>query len=264
MSILRFAKKKTAGKKISMVTCYDYPSAKMVANSDIDVVLVGDSVAMVVHGFDSTLMASMDMMVMHTQAVARGIQSQFIVADMPFMAHRGSMETTCDNAKRLIQAGAHAVKIEGADEHTLKVMQHLVSSCIPVMGHIGLQPQAVLNLGGYKVQGRNESDAQRLVNEAKALQEAGCFALVLECIPEQLAQTITDNIAIASIGIGAGRYTDGQVLVWHDLLGLQKQLLPKFVKQFDVLEPYIVTALNQYHQEVEQGLFPEAHHVYEQ
>lgn len=247
-----------------MVTCYDYPSAKMVANSNIDVILVGDSVAMVVHGFDNTLMATMDMMVMHTQAVARGTLSQFIVADMPFMAHRGSIESTCENAKRLIQAGAHAIKIEGADEHTLKVIQHLVTSCVPVMGHIGLQPQSVLNLGGYKVQGRNQSDAQKLIQQAKALEEVGCFALVLECIPEQLAQTITDDIAMATIGIGAGRYTDGQVLVWHDLLGLQKQILPKFVKQFDVVEPYIVNALNQYHQEVEQGLFPQAHHVYEQ
>ena len=225
MNILSFSKKKISGQKISMVTCYDYPSAKTLASTSIDVALVGDSVAMMVHGLKSTIMATMEMIILHTKAVARGTSVQFIVSDMPFMSHRGSIESTCLHAKDLIQAGAQAIKIEGADEQTLQVIRHLVVAGVPVMGHIGLQPQALLSLGGYKIQGRQQSGAERIFQEAQALQTAGCFAIVLECIPESLAKKITESLDIACIGIGAGRYTDGQVLVWHDLLGLQKQLL---------------------------------------
>jgi 3-methyl-2-oxobutanoate hydroxymethyltransferase len=262
MSILTFSKKKTNQEKISMVTCYDYPSAKKVSNTDIDVVLVGDSVAMMVHGFESTVMATMDMMVMHTQAVARGIKDQFIVTDMPFMAHRGSLQHACENATKLIQAGAHAIKIEGADTTTLEVIEYLVNSSIPVMGHIGLQPQSILSLGAYKVQGRQDVEKERLHQEALALQEAGCFSIVLECIPEGLAASITKQLSIATIGIGAGRHTDGQVLVWHDLLGLQKHLVPKFVKQYHMTEPLIIEALQKYHLEVIQNEFPQEIHCY--
>lgn len=260
---MRFAKKKTDKQKLSMVTCYDYPSAKIIAETDIDVILVGDSVAMVVHGFESTVMASMDMMVLHTQAVARGAGKQFIVADMPFMAHRGSLEKTVENAKQLIQAGAHAIKIEGADTFTLEVIKHLVTSSIPVMGHIGLQPQSILALGAYKVQGRCETSQNRLVQEAKDLQDAGCFAIVLECIPTLCAKEITQHLSIPTIGIGAGHFTDGQVLVWHDLLGLQNQWTPKFVKQYQVSKTLFVEALQQYHHEVEQGIFPSSEYGYE-
>jgi 3-methyl-2-oxobutanoate hydroxymethyltransferase len=207
-------------------------------------------------------MATMEMMVLHTQSVARGIGEQFIVADMPFMAHRGSLQNACDNATRLIQSGAHAIKIEGADPTTLEVISYLVASSIPVMGHIGLQPQSILSLGEYKVQGRQESAKKHLLKEAQALQQAGCFSIVLECIPENLATNITQKITIPTIGIGAGRFTDGQVLVWHDLLGFQNHLLPKFVKQYHRAESSMVDALQQYHQDVTQGHFPEDIHCY--
>jgi len=264
MSILKFARKKMNQEKISMVTCYDYPSAKIIAKTAIEVILVGDSVAMVVHGFDSTVMATMEMMVLHTQAVVRGAANKFVVADMPFMAHRGSMQQACKNAERLIKAGAQAIKIEGADAYTLKVINYLVNGSVPVIGHIGLQPQSILALGGYKVQGRQALDKQRLLDEAMALQEAGCFAIVLECMPEDLALNITNNLNIPTIGIGAGRYTDGQVLVWHDFLGLQNDFLPKFVKQYHVLEPVLTAALQQYHEDVISGCFPEEIHCYNQ
>lgn len=263
MSIARFAKKKLNQQKLSMVTCYDYPSAKIAAQTDIDVLLIGDSVAMVVHGFDSTVMATMEMMVMHTKAVARGVGHQFIVADMPFMAHRGSLEKTVENAKQLIQAGAHAVKIEGADAYTLEAISHLVTSSIPVMGHIGLQPQSILALGAYKVQGRCEASRKRLQEEAQALQNAGCFAVVLECVPGNVAKAVTDSLLIPTIGIGAGAHTDGQVLVWHDALGLQNQWVPKFVKQYQTTESLMIEALQQYHHEVAQGVFPATEHCYE-
>lgn len=263
MSIARFAKKKLNQQKLSMVTCYDYPSAKIAAQTDIDVLLIGDSVAMVVHGFDSTVMATMEMMILHTKAVARGVGRQFIVADMPFMAHRGNLEKTVENAKQLIQAGAHAVKIEGADLYTLDAISHLVTSSIPVMGHIGLQPQSILALGAYKVQGRCEDSQKRLLQEAQALQNAGCFSVVLECVPETFAKAVTDSLIIPTIGIGAGAHTDGQVLVWHDALGLQNQWVPKFVKQYQPSESLMIQALQQYHHEVEKGVFPAREHCYE-
>lgn len=262
MSISRFAKKKQSQQKLSMITCYDYASAKIASQTDIDVLLVGDSLAMVVHGFESTVMATMEMMVLHTKAVARGVGSQFIITDMPFMAHRGSLDKTVDIAKKLVQAGAHAIKIEGADHYTLEAISHLVTSSVPVMGHIGLQPQSILALGGYKVQGRCENTKNRLLEEAKALQNAGCFAIVLECVPENVAKFITDALLIPTIGIGAGAHTDGQVLVWHDALGLQNQWVPKFVKQYQTAEAWMIEALQQYHLEVEQGIFPATEHCY--
>jgi 3-methyl-2-oxobutanoate hydroxymethyltransferase len=263
MSIQRFQIKKSLQQKISMITCYDYPSAKLVAQSDIDCVLVGDSVAMTVHGYPSTVMATIEMMIFHTQAVARGLGPQFLVADMPFLAHRGSRQRTNDNALRLLQSGAHAVKIEGADSLTCQEIEVLVEAGVPVMGHIGLQPQSVLTLGGYKVQGRGDEQAQKLIEEALRLQFAGCFAIVIECVPAPLAQRITQELHIPTIGIGAGNGTDGQVLVWHDMLGLQQAFLPKFVKQYQTLGVDIVNTLNQYHQEVSNQNFPSVEHVYE-
>ena len=262
MSILRFQDKKQTAKKISMVTCYDFPSAKIVAKTPVDAVLVGDSVAMTVHGFSSTIFATMDMMIMHTAAVARGLGSQVLVADMPFMANRMDTSHTVKNAQSLLQAGAHAVKIEGGDEFTLAQIRHLVDSGVPVMGHIGLQPQSVLTLGGYKVQGKNTQAALALIETALKLQACGCFALVLECIPAELASQISQKLDIATIGIGAGRDTDGQILVWHDLLDYASPIKPKFVKQYHDLSLGILSALTQYHQEVEQEVFPGLEHSF--
>lgn len=262
MSILRFQTKKQAGQKISMVTCYDYPSAMKVAKTAIDCVLVGDSLAMTVHGLSSTVHATMEMMLMHTAAVSRGIGKQFLVADMPFMSYRGGLNNTVENTRKLLQAGAHAVKLEGADPYALKHIKHLVESGAPVMGHIGLQPQSVLTLGGYKIQGKETNQAKKLLDDALKLQEAGCFSIVLECIPSELAAFITQNLSIPTIGIGAGVDTDGQVLVWHDLLALQSQFLPKFVKQYQAVGDLVIQALNDYHQEVEAGIFPTAEHSF--
>lgn len=260
MNIQLFQTKKQKGEKISMVTCYDYPSAKLVGKTQIDTVLVGDSLAMTVHGYPSTVHATMEMMVMHTEAVARGLGSKFLISDMPFTSNRLGLEHTVNCAAQLIRAGAHAVKIEGADDFTCRQITHLVETGIPVVGHIGLQPQSVLAYGGYKVQGKSEQQAKELIAQALRLQAVGCFALVLECIPSSLAKEITSQLSIATIGIGAGVQTDGQVLVWHDLLGLQNEILPKFVKRFEQLDEKITAALNGYHQEVQLGDFPGSEH----
>jgi 3-methyl-2-oxobutanoate hydroxymethyltransferase len=263
VSIQLFLYKKANHQKISMVTCYDYPSAKLVGNTDIDCVLVGDSVAMTVHGFESTIHANIEMMCLHTQAVAKGIGKQFIVTDMPFLSHRKDKQTSIENALKLLQSGANAVKIEGADKFTCKQIQHLVESSVPVMGHIGLQPQSILTYGGYKVQGRQPEQAKRLIEEAKRLQEIGCFAIVLECIPALLASEISAQLRIPTIGIGAGAATDGQVLVWHDLLGLQKDLNPKFVKIYSETGHQMTDALQAFHEEVVKGVFPAQEHSFE-
>ena len=253
MGIQLFQAKKQLQQKISMVTCYDYPSAAMVAKTDIDCVLVGDSVAMVVHGHESTVMATMDMMCLHTEAVKRGIGQQFIVSDMPFLAHRGHLEKAIDAALCLIRAGAMAIKIEGADPYTLSIIQELVAAGVPVMGHLGLLPQTILTMGEYKYQGKDAPSAKKITEDAQKLQDSGCFALVLECIPAALAKDITQNLTIPTIGIGAGKHTDGQVLVWHDLLGFNLNHVPSFVKQYTKVSSDVIKALNEYHHEVERG-----------
>lgn len=262
MNIHDFALKKAQNQKISMITCYDYPSARTIAESDIDCVLVGDSVAMTVHGHNSTIMATIEMMQLHTAAVAKGISHQFIVSDMPFLAHRKSLHHSVDNAQKLLQAGAHAIKIEGGDQHTYDTIRHLVQAGVPVMGHIGLTPQAVNQLGGYKVQGKTTNQANELAIQAKSLEAAGCFAIVIECVPKNVAQTITQQLIIPVIGIGAGAETDGQVLVWHDLLGLQNDIRPRFVKQFYQGKQQLLNAINQYTNEVRTSTFPSTEHTY--
>lgn len=262
MKVTDFKRKKAQQSKISMLTCYDYPSARIIAESDIDCVLVGDSVAMAVHGFESTVMATIDMMVMHTQAVARGLTKQFLIADLPFLGHRSSQADTVESVKRLIQAGAQAIKIEGGDEDTCKTIAFLVASGIPIIGHIGLTPQSIHQLGGYKVQGKEQEQAAKLIKQAAALEAAGCFALVIECVPQQLAKAITDSLTIATIGIGAGLYTDGQVLVWHDLLGLQTDFKPKFLKHYAQGKDMTLTAINAYAQQVHKAEFPSEEYVF--
>lgn len=262
MKIHDFKRKKQLQEKITMITCYDYPSARIVADSAIDCVLVGDSVAMAIHGHETTLMATIDMMVLHTQAVARGLSQQFIVSDLPFLCHRASQAETIHDVKALLQAGAKGIKIEGGDEDSCRTIAHLVNSGVPIMGHIGLTPQSVHQLGGYRVQGKNQEHAERLLAEAKSLEAAGCFALVIECVPATLATAISESLNIPTIGIGAGNGTDGQVLVWHDLLGLQTELQPKFVKQFAHGKTYMLDAINQYVQQVQSSHFPTTEHAF--
>ena len=262
MKIHDFKRKKQQKTKISMLTCYDYPSARTVAESSIDCVLVGDSVAMAVHGYATTIMATMEMMVMHTQAVARGLGPQFLIADLPFLGHRVSRADTISNVRQLLQAGAHAIKIEGGDEDTCQTIAYLVAAGIPVIGHIGLTPQSVHQLGGYKVQGKEPEQATHLIQQAKNLELAGCFALVLECIPQLLAKVITDTLTIPTIGIGAGVETDGQVLVWHDLLGLQTEFKPKFLKQYAQGKELLLAAINTYATQVQKAEFPAVEHAF--
>ncbi len=262
MNILDFKRRKEQQSKISMLTCYDYPSACTVAESNIDCVLVGDSVAMAVHGYDSTIMANMDMMVLHTAAVARGINQQFLVSDLPFLCHRVSHTDTIQNVKKLLQAGAHAVKIEGADADVCQTINYLVTAGVPVMGHIGLTPQSIHQLGGYKVQGKEQEQAALLVQQANRLEAAGCFALVIECVPSQVAKTITEALTIPTIGIGAGVETDGQVLVWHDMLGLQTSFKPRFIKQFAQGKEVLLAAINTYVEQVQNTHFPAVEHAF--
>jgi 3-methyl-2-oxobutanoate hydroxymethyltransferase len=248
-TVPEFTKKKIAGEKISMVTCYDYWSAKILNDTSIDTILVGDSVGMVVHGFESTIPVDIHMMEMHVAAVRRGAPDKLIIADMPFLAHRKGTKTTMDCVERLMRAGAQAVKIEAHAGHE-RIIKHIVDSGVPVIGHIGLTPQAVHKLGGYKIQGKDTSSALRLHALAKKLEESGCSALVLECIPESLAKKLTNQLYIPTIGIGSGVETDGQVLVLQDLLGAQKDFSPKFVTKFTNLHEIILSAVNEYHESV--------------
>lgn len=262
MKIHDFKRKKEQQTKISMLTCYDYPSARIIADSNIDCVLVGDSVAMVVHGHESTIMANMDMMLLHTAAVARGLSGQFLVSDLPFLCHRVSQADTVQNVKKLLQAGAHAVKIEGGDADVCQTIHHLVTAGVPVMGHIGLTPQSVLQLGGHKIQGRAQEQAEQLIQQARDLEAAGCFALVIECVPSPLAKTISEALSIPTIGIGAGVETDGQVLVWHDMLGLQTEFKPRFVKQFAEGKAHLLAGIHAYTHDVNQANFPTMEHAF--
>lgn len=262
MSILTFQQKKQQGQKISVITCYDFSSAQIIADTNIDCVLVGDSVAMVMHGFQSTLSATLEMMCLHTAAVARGVGNKFIVTDMPFLSYRKSIGESVDAVFQLMQSGAHAVKIEGALGN-IGLITHLVESGVPVMGHLGLTPQFIHTLGGYKVQGKTKKSADKLLDHALQLQEAGCFALVLECVPASVAQHITSVLTIPTIGIGAGSATDGQVLVYQDLLGMGQTFKPKFVKQFIQSYEKIKNAINAYVTEVNSGEFPQHDHSYE-
>lgn len=262
MNIHDFKRKKEEHKKIAMITCYDYPSACIVAESHVDCVLVGDSVAMTVHGHKNTIMATIEMMELHTQAVARGLSQQFLVSDLPFLSHKASLAQTVEHVSRLVRAGARAVKIEGADADTCHTITHLVHAGVPVMGHIGLTPQSVHQLGGYKVQGKNQEQAAYLLQQAQALEAAGCFALVIECVPQALAQTMTQALTIPTIGIGAGSYTDGQVLVWHDMLGLQTEFNFKFVKKYAQGKELLLNALNTYAAQVHEVQFPTTEHAF--
>ena len=260
-SIVEFQEFKRQKKIFSMITCYDYPSACIVNQSEVDCVLVGDSVAMVVHGAPNTIGATLEMMTLHTQAVARGITDKWIVSDLPFLSYRQSMSQTMYAVEQLMRAGAHGVKLEGWLGNA-STIDHIVSSGVPVMGHLGLTPQHIHGLGGFKVQGKTASAAARLIEHAKALEEAGCYALVLECVPKSLAAKITNELSIPTIGIGAGCLTDAQVLVWHDVLGLSGDFKPRFARCFDKLESKILSAINNFALAVHSGSFPTDDHSF--
>src|SRR5258705_12834093 len=263
MNVLDFQKMKDEGHKISMVTCYDYSSARAVAESSIDCILVGDSVAMTMHGYPTTLAATTAMMALHTTAVARGAANKFIIADLPFLSYRKGLKDAMDSVHELMSAGAHAVKLEGVRGHA-EIIRHIVDSGVPVMGHLGLTPQSVHQLGGMKVQARTEAALKILSSQAHELEAAGCFAIVLECVPSEAARVVTELLKIPTIGIGAGANVSGQVLVYQDLIGLNPGFKPKFLRVYANAFDIIQVALNAYDQDVKSGDFPNNSESYSQ
>ena len=262
VTISYLQKKMDDGQKITMMTAYDYPTASLVDQAEIDTILVGDSLGMVVLGYESTVPVTMDEMLHHCRAVCRGAKQSFVIGDMPFMSYQVSAEKAVENAGRFIKdAGCESVKLEGGSEMA-HVVKAIVDAGIPVCAHIGLTPQTATKLSGFKVQGKDAEGARELVNSAKDLEEAGAFMIVLECIPDQVASRITNELNIPTIVIGAGKYCDGQVLVYHDLVGLFERFTPKMVKQYINLAPQIREALIQYREEVEKGIFPGPEHSF--
>ena len=254
--------KKEKRRKITMMTAYDYPTASLVDQAGIDTILVGDSLGMVVLVYESTVPVTMDQMIHHCKAVSRGAKFSFVIGDMPFLSYQVSLDRAVENAGRFIkEAGCEAVKLEGGSEMA-PVTKAIVDAGIPVCAHIGLTPQTATKLSGFKVQGKDAEGAMALIKSAKDLEAAGAFMIVMECIPDLLAARITGELNIPTIGIGAGKECDGQVLVYHDLVGLFERFTPKFVKQYVNLAPKIKEALIQYREEVENGLFPGPEHSF--
>jgi 3-methyl-2-oxobutanoate hydroxymethyltransferase len=261
-TIQSFLDAKQKKEKITMLTAYDYSMAQIIDSCGIDAILVGDSLGMVVQGNDSTLKVTMDDMVYHCRCVARGVKNAILVGDMPFLSYHISTEEAVRNAGRLIQEGKmSAVKLEGG-KNMMESVKSIVRAQIPVMGHIGLTPQSVNILGGFKVQGKKEAKAKALIEDAMALEEAGVFSIVLEAMPEELAKIISEKVSVPTIGIGAGRYCDGQVLVINDILGMYTDFTPKFVKQYAHLKNSIADAIGGYIQDVRTHQFPEKVHAF--
>jgi 3-methyl-2-oxobutanoate hydroxymethyltransferase len=262
VTIADLKQKKATGQKITMMTAYDYPTANLVDQAGIDTVLVGDSLGMVVLGYESTVPVTMDEMIHHCKAVCKAAKYSFVIGDMPFMSYQISVERAIENAGRFIkEAGCESVKLEGGSEMA-PVVKAIVDAGIPVCAHIGLTPQTATKLSGFKVQGKDAESARALKESAKALEEAGAFMIVMECIPDVLAAKISKELTIPTIGIGAGRDCDGQVLVYHDLVGLFERFTPRFVKQYINLSPKIREALVQFREEVEAGTFPGPEHSF--
>lgn len=261
-SVLEFHRKKREKSPISLVTCYDYWTARIIESTPVDCVLVGDSLAMVMHGFSSTLHATVEMMALHTAAVARGAPGKLLIADMPFLTFRKGRREALDCVDRLMKAGAQAIKLEGVRGHE-EVVSAIVGSGVPVMGHLGLTPQSIHQLGGFRVQGRDPRQVVELIEDAKTLENLGCFSLVLECVPSEVAARVTSILGIPTIGIGAGRDTDGQVLVLQDLLGGNSAFRPKFVRTFLDAEGDLTRALTAYHESVAARAFPSDQESYE-
>ena len=261
ISILDLQSKKQKGEKITMLTAYDYPFARLLDEAGVDSILVGDSLGMVMLGYESTLPVSMEEMLHHVKAVKKGVKRAFLIGDLPFMSYQASKEEAIKNAGLLMKAGCDAIKLEGGKE-VFDTVKFIVDMGIPVLGHIGLTPQSVSKLGGYRVQGRDKKSALRILESAMALEAAGAFGIVLECIPYLLAKLITEKISIITIGIGAGPFCDGQVLVLHDLLGIFEDKKPKFVKVYANLAPIIKQAISSFIDEIKTKKFPDLHHAY--
>lgn len=255
MNSIELRTRKTSGEKLTMVTCYDFWSARILSESSVDFVLVGDSAAMVMHGFGDTIPATVEMLAYHVAAVRRGAPKKYIVADLPFLAFRSDLPANMRAVQQLMQAGATAVKLEGCDGNQ-ELVRHLVQSGIPVMGHIGLTPQFVNAFGGFKVQGREAEQQKKIMADARGLEEAGCFSVVLECIPANLATEITSSVKIPTIGIGAGVGCDGQVLVLHDLLGFSKDFKAKFVRRYMDGGDLVLRAVEKFCGDVREKQFP--------
>lgn len=261
-TILDFKKAKENNERISMLTAYDYSSAKLIDEAGIDTILIGDSLGMVSLGYEDTLSVTMEDMIHHTKAVARATKNALVVADLPFMSYQTSVYDAVYNAGRLIKEGrAHAVKLEGGIEMCDRI-EAIVKSSIPVMAHIGLTPQSVNALGGFKVQGKNEKAAKALIEAAKAVEKAGAFAVVLECVPAKLAEIVTKELNIPTIGIGAGAQCDGQVLVYQDMIGMFSGFTPKFVKKYANIGDMMKEAFEEYNKEVKNGSFPSQEHTF--
>lgn len=254
--------KKKNGRKITMLTAYDYPLASLIDQAGLDMILVGDSVANVVLGLDSTTKVGMNEMIHHAKAVRRAVKYALIVGDMPYESYQIDINDSVRNAQRFIEeAGCEAIKLEWFDK-CLKVTEEIIKAKIPVMGHIGLTPQTAAQLGGFKVQGKDADAAKRLIQQAKDLEKLGCFSIVLECVPDKVAEMITRQLKIPTIGIGAGISCDGQVLVTHDMLGLFERFKPKFVKQYINLSPMILEAVQNFKKEIEEERFPTSEHSF--
>ena len=261
-TVLTFRDLKKSGEKIVMLTAYDYSSARLAQEGEVDLILVGDSLGMVVLGYETTLNVTMTDMLHHTAATRRGAPNTFIVADMPYMSYHIDLAETKRNAGRLItEAGANAVKLEGGSTSRLDAVKAIVDCEIPVCAHLGLTPQSVHKFGGYKIQGKKEEDFDAIIRQGEAIEAAGAFMLVIEGVPERLGRLISEAISIPTIGIGAGRYTDGQVLVYHDMLGLSTQTF-KFVKIYAETGNTTSNAISSFRKDVKNGNFPSVEHVY--
>ncbi len=263
ITVKALLEKKRKGEKIAALTAYDYPTAKILDRAGVDLILVGDSLGMVVLGYENTLPVTLEEMVYHTKAVSRAVERALVVGDMPFLSYHLSSEETMRNCSRFIkEGGAKAVKIEGASKKRLELIEDLVEADIPVMGHVGLTPQSILHLGQFKVQGKQIDEAKKIVSDAENLEKSGVFSLILECIPLEVARLITEKVSVPTIGIGAGPFCDGQVLVFHDLTGYSNGYLPKFVKRYVELNDILDKAVRDYIADVRKSAFPEDAHSY--
>jgi 3-methyl-2-oxobutanoate hydroxymethyltransferase len=263
VSIPSLQSKKANKEKITALTAYDFPIARIVDDAGIDLVLVGDSLGMVVLGYDNTIPVTMDEMIHHTKPVVRAVKRALVIGDMPYFSFHLSLEESVFNASRFIkEAGAQGVKIEGASKKRLKLIESLVEAEIPVMGHVGLTPQSIHHIGQFKVKGSDKEEAEKVIQGAVDLEKAGVFSVILECIPMEVAGMITEKLRVPTIGIGAGPFCDGQILVFHDLVGYSSGYLPKFVKKYADLHDVISRAVEKYKEDVKNGTFPDDEHSY--
>jgi 3-methyl-2-oxobutanoate hydroxymethyltransferase len=256
--------KKERGERIVALTAYDFPSALILDQAGVDIVLVGDSLGMVILGYENTIPVTMDEMIHHTKAVSRAVRRALVIGDMPYFSFHQTEELTIANASRFLkEAGARAVKVEGASEKRLKLIAAMVEAEIPVMGHVGLTPQSIHHLGQFRLRGGDDEEARKIIEDARNLEKAGVFAVVLECVPKELAGAVTKALRVPTIGIGAGPLCDGQVLVFHDMVGLSTGYNPKFVKKYADVQSVISRAVRQYADEVRKGIFPDESHTYQ-